>query len=69
MKSFRNYITEDGIEPVKPVVPIQPELPKRKQPDPEKNPEEGKPELPEREPDEFIPTRDYPEFRPYKRTP
>jgi hypothetical protein len=69
MKSFNQYISESGIEPVKPVVPIQPELPKRKQPDPEKNPEKKETGLPEREPDKFIPTRDYPEFKPYKRTP
>ena len=31
MKSFKQYITEEGIEPIKPVVPIQPELPKRQQ--------------------------------------
>lgn len=62
MKSFREHITEGGIEPIKPVVPIQPELPQKpKQP---KQPKEE--ETPERQPDEFIPTRHLPEFQPYK---
>ena len=58
MLSFREYISEGGIEPIKPVVPIQPELPQK----PKKPKEE---ETPERQPDEFIPTPSLPEFKPY----
>jgi len=69
MKSFKDYIAEGGIEPVKPVVPIQPELPKRRKPEnPEKKTEGEETGLPGREPDRFIPTRDFPEFRPYRRS-
>jgi len=69
MKNFKQYISEDGIEPIKPVVPIQPELPQKKQPEIPEKKSEIKETLPEREPDMFIPTRHFPEFRPYKRTP
>lgn len=61
MKSFKNYISEGGIEPIKPVVPIQPELPKKQQ-QPKKEKEQ---ETPTREPDQFIPTQHLPEFQPY----
>ena len=68
MKSFKQFISEDEIQPVKPVVPIQPDPPKRKQPDPKPGKKETElPVLPEREPDRFDPTRDFPEFKPYKR--
>jgi hypothetical protein len=67
MKSFREHISEGGIEPVKPVVPVRPD-PRRKQPNPEKNPEKKETGLPEREPDRFEPTKDFPEFRPYRKS-
>lgn len=63
MLSFRKYIFEGGIEPVKAVVDIQPELPQK--PKQSKKPKEE--ETPEREPDQFLPTQHLPEFQPYKR--
>jgi hypothetical protein len=70
MKSFKDYIAEGGIEPVKPVVPIQPD-PRRKRP-PEKPPikptEKPPVKLPIRQPDEFIPSPTKRDFRPYRRT-
>jgi hypothetical protein len=69
MKSFKDYIAEGGIEPVKPVVPIQPD-PRRKRP-PEKPPvkptEKPPVKLPIRQPDEFIPSPTKRDFRPYRR--
>lgn len=68
MKSFKDFLSEDEIPPVKPVVPIQPDPPKRKQPYPKPGEKETElPALPVREPDKFDPTRDFPEFKPYKR--
>jgi hypothetical protein len=68
MKSFKQFISEDEIQPVTPVVPIQPDPPKRKQPYPKPGEKETElPVLPVREPDRFDPTRDFPEFKPYKR--
>lgn len=73
MKTFRDYISEGGIEPVKPVVRIQPQFPKKKQ--------DKKPLLrikpipspivpvPVRTPDEFIPTPSRPDFKPYTKNP
>ena len=70
LKSFKDYIAEGGIEPVKPVVPIQPD-PRRKRP-PEKPPikptEKPPVKLPIRQPDEFIPSPTKRDFRPYRRT-
>jgi hypothetical protein len=63
MKAFKDYIVE-VIEPVKPVVPIRREPPKRQQPEPEKKPEEKETGVPVRKPDEFIPTPSLPDFKP-----
>ena len=62
MKTFRQFVAENRIEPVKPVVPIPKELPQRK-----KSPHKPKkPDLPIREPDRYEPSKT-PDFKPYKK--
>jgi hypothetical protein len=64
MKTLKQYILENEIEPVKPVVPVRPD-PRRQPP---QRPVKPKEEPPARNPDEFIPTPSLPDFKPYKRT-